>query len=51
MQPADDVQFRDPELQCFTRFLDNLLNGKLETVGIALLAGERAELARQDAIV
>src|ERR1035437_2554157 len=51
MQSADDVQFRDAELQRLARFPDDFLDGKLEAVGVAFLARERAELAREDAVV
>jgi hypothetical protein len=51
MQSADDVQFRDAELQGFPRLFNDLLDGQLEAVGVAFLARERAELARQDAVV
>ena len=51
MQSADDVQFRDAELQRLARLLDNFLDGKLEAVGVAFLARERAELAGQDAVI
>ena len=51
MQPADDVQLRDPELQGFARLLDNLLDAELKTVGVALLPRERAELTLESAVV
>ena len=51
MQSADDVQFRDAELQRLARLLDHLRDGQLEAVRVALLARERAELAAQDAVV
>ena len=51
MQSADDVQFGDAELQRFPRLFNDLLDGQLEAVGVAFLARERAELAREDAIV
>ena len=51
MQPADDVQLGDAQLQRLARLLDDLLDGQLEAVGVALLAGEGAELAAQDAVV
>src|ERR1035437_6071641 len=51
MQSADDVQFRDAELQRLARFPDDFLDGKLEAVGVAFLARERAELAREDAVI
>jgi hypothetical protein len=51
MQPANDVQLGDAELQGFPRLFNHLLDGQLEAVGVAFLACERAELARQDAIV
>ena len=38
MQAADDVQFRDSQLQGLTRLLHNLRVGEFKTVGIALLA-------------
>src|ERR1700722_3282137 len=51
MQPADDVQLGHADSQSFTRFLRNLLDGELHAVGVALLAGEGAELAAQDAVI
>ena len=51
MQSADDVQFRDAELQGFTRLRNNFFGGKLETIRVAFLFGERAELAGEDAVV
>ncbi len=51
MQPADDVQFGDAQSQRLARLLDDLSDGELEAVGVAFLAGERAELAAQDAVV
>ena len=51
MQAADDVQFRDTELQGFARLLHDFLGGILEAVGIALLFGERAKLAGEDAVI
>ena len=51
MQSADDVQLRDTQPQRLARLLDNLLQRELEAVGVALLAGERAELAAQNAVV
>jgi len=41
----------DAEGECFTRLVHNLFRGQLEAVGIAFLAGKRAELARQDAVI
>jgi hypothetical protein len=38
------VQFRDAEGEGFARLLDDFLDGILEAVGIAFLAGEGAEL-------
>ena len=40
MQTADDMQFRDAELQRLARFFDNLRHGQLEAIGVALLARE-----------
>src|SRR6266545_103568 len=51
MQSADDVQLGDPDGQRLARFLDHLRNRQLEAVLVAFLAGERAELAAQDAVV
>src|SRR5450432_2141296 len=51
MQSADDVQFRDADLQRLPRLPGDLLDGKLEAVVIALFASKRTELTRQDAIV
>ena len=51
MQSADDVQFGDAEFQGFPRLFNDLPDGQLKAVGVAFLARERAELARQDAVV
>ena len=51
MQPAHNVQFGDAQAQRLAGLLDDLLDGELEAVGVALLAGEGAELAAQDAVV
>jgi hypothetical protein len=51
MQPADNVQFRYAQMEGFAGFLNNLLNGKLKTIGIPLLSRERTKLATQNAIV
>src|SRR5882762_6807609 len=51
MQPTDDMQFRDANLQRFARLPDDLLDGKLKAVGVAFLFREGAELAREDAVV
>jgi len=51
MQSADDVQFRNAELERLTRLFDHLRNGQLETIRVAFLARERAELAAQDAVI
>src|ERR1700756_936680 len=51
MQSTNDMQFGDADGQRLTRLLDHLLDRELEAVRIALLAGERAELAAQDAVV
>src|ERR1041385_1011088 len=51
METANNMQFSDAELESFTRFLDHFLNGQLEAIRIALFAGERAELAAQNAVV
>ena len=51
MQSADDVQFSDAERERLARLLHNLFDGQLKAVGVAFLARERAELARQDAII
>src|SRR5262245_38692773 len=51
MQSAHDVQFSDSEVQSFASFLDNLFNGKLETIRISLLSSEGTELATQDAVI
>ena len=51
MQSANDVQFRDAELQRFARLLNHLRDAQLEAVRVALLARERAELAGEDAVV
>src|SRR4051812_27134797 len=51
MQTADDVQFGHADVQRGASFLDDFLNRQLESIGIALLFGEGAELAAQDAVV
>jgi hypothetical protein len=51
VQSADDVQFGDAEGERFLRIFSHLLDGQLEAVGVAFLAGERTELAAQDAVV
>ena len=51
MQPADDVQFRNSQLQRLARFLDDLLDGELETVGITFFPRKRAELAAQNTVI
>src|SRR6266571_5540424 len=51
MQSADNVQLGDAQRQRLARFLRDLVNAQLEAVFVAFLAGERAELAAQDAIV
>src|SRR4051812_3443861 len=51
MQAADDVQFGHADVQGGTSFLDDFLNGQLESIGIPLLFGESAKLAAQDAVV
>src|SRR2546430_14908763 len=51
MQPADNVQLRDAQRQRFARLLNDFVRGQLETVLVALLAREGAELAAQDAVV
>ena len=51
VQPADDVQLGDAQAQRLAGLGDDFLDAKLEAVGVALLAGEGAELAAQDAVV
>ena len=51
VQAADDVQFGDANIQGFAGLLDDLVHGELEAVGVALFAGEGAELAGEDAVV
>ena len=51
VQPTDDVQFGDAQAKRLAGLLDDFLDGELEAVGVALLAGEGAELAVQDAVV
>ena len=51
MEPAHDVQLSEAEAQGLTPFLHDLLDGMLEAVGIAFLAGEGAELTGEDAVV
>jgi len=51
VQPADDVQLGDAQVQRLARFLNDFLDAELEAVGVALFAREGAELAAQDAVV
>ena len=51
MQPADNVQFGDAEIQRFARFLHDFFDAELKAIRVALLARERAKLAAQDAVV
>ena len=51
MQSADDVQFRDAELQCLPRLRHHLRNRKLVCAGIAAPPVKRAEIAIEDAKV
>src|SRR5579863_753900 len=51
MQAADDVEFGDAEFKGVAGFFDDFFDGKLEAVGIALFAGESAELATENAVV
>jgi hypothetical protein len=51
MQATHDVQFGNSEMQRFTGLLNNLFDGKLETIRISLLASEGTELATQDAVI
>ena len=45
VHPAYDVQFGDAEGQGLARFGDDFLDGELETISIAFLAGKRTKLA------
>ena len=40
-----------PSFSASRAFRDDFLDGELEAVGVAFLAGERAELAAQDAVI
>ena len=40
-----------PSFSASRAFCDDFLDGELEAVGVAFLARERAELARQDAVI
>src|SRR5437879_8676831 len=51
MQSADNVQLGNAQRQRLARFLHDLVSAQLEAVFVAFLAGERAELAAQDAVV
>ena len=51
MQSADDMQFRDADLQRLARLRDDFLDGQLKAVRVAFLARERTELAGEDAVV
>src|SRR2546423_15402528 len=51
MQAADNVQFGDPEAQRLARLFDDLVQGQLETVRIALFSSKGAKLAAQDAVI
>jgi hypothetical protein len=51
METADDMQFGDAEGEGFAGFGQHLVEGQLEAVGVAFLAGEGAELATEDAVI
>ena len=51
MQTADDVKFGDADGERGAGFFDDLFGAELPAVGVAFFAGERAELAAQDAVV
>ena len=51
MQSADNMEFRDAESERLAGLLDYFLDGELETIGVAFLSGEGAELAAQDAVI
>src|SRR5437667_1951023 len=51
MQSANDVQLGDADAQRFARFLDDLFDAELETVGIPFFARERTKLAAQNAVI
>src|ERR1700679_4167023 len=51
MQPADNMQLGDADLQRLAGFPDNFFDGKLEAVRIAFLAREGTELAGKNAVI
>ena len=51
MQAADNVQLGDAQAQRLAGLGDDFFDGELEAVGVALFAGEGAELAAQDAVI
>ncbi len=51
VQPADDVQLGDAQAERLAGLGDDVLDGELEAVGVALFPGKGTELAAQDAVV
>src|SRR6266487_3162313 len=51
MQPADHVHLRDSKAERISHYADNFVNRIFKSVCIALLGGESAELAGEDANV
>ncbi len=51
VEPPDDVQFGDAQLQRLAGLRDDLRDAKLKPVRVARLARKRTELAAQDAVV
>src|ERR1019366_6964572 len=47
----DDMQFGDTQAESLAGLGHDFLDGELEAIGVALLAGEGAELAAQDAVI
>src|SRR5690349_15043967 len=45
MQPADDMQFSNAQVQRLTCFLDNFFDTELKSIGITFLPRKRAKLA------
>src|SRR5437867_11104777 len=51
VQPADHVHLRDPKAERFSHHADNFVDRVFKGVRIALLGGESAKLAGEDANV
>ena len=51
MQATHNMQFRNSQMERLARLLHDLLDGELESIGIAFFARKGAKLAAQDAII